>query len=472
MGTTADIARFVVRTSYEDIPRPAVEAAKRSAVDMVAASLGGLRQPSSGAITRYVRSLRARPEASVIGAGLRTAVAEAALANAAITHAQDYDDCGIKVNHPTVLVLPVALALGDKLRAPGKDVLTAYILGLEVQGKIAMHCNFTLASERKPNSMQYVGCLGAATAAAKLLRLSARQTVFALGIAANMAGSIRANHGTMVGPLNAGLACRAGVSAALIARAGVTASKEIVEADNGFLYYLTGPKGYDLAGLTRELGNPYYIQSPGVGLKKYASCYYTHRAVDALFQIMAQHHLTYDSVAEVEVAMPKSGLRVLAFPRPATGYQGKFSMPHVIGCALLDGEVTLDTFSDQKVGDPRVRQAWGKVKLTFPDLPHWPGLPDHEPGMVFVGNPVTVRTTDGRTYSARVDVPHGEPSDPLTIEELLAKFNDAAGPVLPSEQAGRLSDLLLHLEDVPDTRQIADLLSSARRPTRALAATR
>jgi len=461
VGATADIAAFVVNTDYEDMPPAAVALAKRSALDMVAAALGGLRLPSSPAFTRYVRGLRGRPEAWVIGAGFRAAMTEATVVNACIAHAQDYDDCGIKVNHPTVLVLPVALTLGDKLGASGKDVLAAYILGLEVQGKVALSCDFTLATERKPNSMAYIGCLGATTAAAKMLHLTARQTATALAISANMAGNIRANHGTDMGALTAGNACRAGVIAALMARSGVTASQKIIEADNGFLYYLTGPGGYKLDDLSQELGNPYYVVSPGMGLKKYPCCYHTHRAIDGLLQLMARHHLTYDSVAEVEVGTTPSALRVLAFDEPTTADQAKFSMPHVLGCALLDGKVTLDSFTERKVHDPSVRQAAKKVRIAFPDLPIWPGLPDHDPDTVFVGNPVTVRATDGRTYAARVDVPHGEPSDPLTDSELLAKFNGSAEGYLSPQQARQVSDMVRGLEEVPNIRALMELLAHA-----------
>ena len=144
MGATEKIARFIVDTSYEDIPRNAVEKAKRTALDCLGAALAGVGEPVSQAITGYVTKLGGPSQASVFGAGLKVSVQDAALANGSIAHALDYDDCGVKIGHPSVLVLPAVLSLGEHLGVSGQDILTAYILGLEVEGKMALHADFKL----------------------------------------------------------------------------------------------------------------------------------------------------------------------------------------------------------------------------------------------------------------------------------------------------------------------------------------
>ncbi|MFC1815215.1 MmgE/PrpD family protein [Thermodesulfobacteriota bacterium] len=198
---------------------------------------------------------------------------------------------------------------------------------------------------------------------------------------------------------------------------------------------------------------------PGIGLKKYPSCYHSHRAIDAVFQLMVEHHLTYEDVAEVEVGTSERALRVLAYPEPATAYQGKFSMPYIIGCALLDGKVTLETFAEEKILDPRVQEAQRKVRVSLVDLPIWPGLSALDPGTKFVGNPVTIRTRDGHCYTARVDTLRGDPTLPLTEEELLVKYIDCARTVLSPEEIQQSSELVLHLEEVPDLRGVMDILT-------------
>src|SRR5918995_3964729 len=367
MGATEEIARFLVDTKYEDLPRDAVEKAKRTALDCVGAALAGVGEPVSQTITGYVTKLGGPPQASVFGMGLKASVADAALANGSIAHALDYDDCGVKIGHPSVLVLPAVLSLSEHLGVTGRDLLAAYILGLEVEGKLALHADFKLMQARL-NHQSWYGSIGAAAACAKLLRLDVAKTTMALGIAANFASGLAANHGSMAGAMAAGNACRNGVIAALMAQEGVTANPDIIEAKNGFYDTLVGAGHYDAERMADGLGKPFYIESPGIGLKKYPSCYHTHRALDGVFQLLNEHGLSDQDIAEVDVGTSERAMRVLAFTEPATPYQAKYSMPYCIAAAVVDHQVTLDTFTDQKFEDRAIVEAGKKVHLSFPDL--------------------------------------------------------------------------------------------------------
>jgi 2-methylcitrate dehydratase PrpD len=462
VGPTEKIAEFVVRANHKDIPSRAVELAKRCALDTVAVALAGCAEAGSQAVTRAVKKLGGKPEAGIIGGGFCATAPDAALANGTIAHALDYDDCAMKMGHPSVMVLPVVLALAEKLGASGRDALAAYIIGLEIEGKVALRCDFKMR-QRTLNHQCCYGCLGAVAAAARMLALDVAQTRMALGIAADLACGIRANHGTMMGPMTAGNAGRAGIMAGLLAQEGVTASMDIIEAKGGFCHTLAGPDGYALEGLAEELGNPYYILSPGIGLKKYPSCYHSHRSLDALFQLMDEHQLTGADVAEVEVGTSERALRVLAYPEPATPYQGKYSLPYVIGCALLDRKVNLETFTEEKMRDPAVREAQKKVRVVLPDLPIWPGLADVGPETVFVGNPITIRTKGDRTYSARVDTLRGDPELPLSDAELRVKYTDCARSILTPEEIEKCGELILHLDALPDIGDLMNLLTHAGR---------
>ena len=463
MGATEKIARFIADTGYEDIPRDAVEKAKRTALDCLAAALAGVVEPVSQTITAYITKLGGPPQASVFGAGLRVSVPDAALANGSIAHALDYDDCGMKMGHPSVMVLPAVLSLGEHLGASGQDTLTAYILGLEVEGKVALHADFKLMQSRL-NHQSWYGSVGAAAACAKLLRLDVAKTRMALGIAANFACGLSANHGSMAAPMAASNACRNGVVAALLAQEGFTANPNIIEAKNGFYDTLVGPDHYDAERMAESLGNPFYILSPGIGLKKYPSCYHTHRALDGVLQLMGEHRLSDKDIAEVEVGTSERALRVLAFSAPATPYQAKFSMPHCIAAAVVDHQVTLDTFTSHKVEDRRIVEARNKVHLSFPDLPIWPGLADVGPDTKFVGNPVTIQTKDGRSYSARVDIPRGDPALPLSDDELLAKYRECARSRLRPDEMERSVGLVLGLEKVADIGTLMAILRSPSLP--------
>lgn len=460
MGATEKIARFLVDTKYEDVPREAVEKAKRTALDCVGAALAGVGEPVSQTITGYVTKFGGPPQASVFGAGLKSSVADAALANGTIAHALDYDDCGVKIGHPSVLVLPTVLSLSEHLGVTGKDLLTAYILGLEVEGKLALHADFKLMQARL-NHQTWYGSIGAAAACAKLLRLDVAKTTMALGIAGNFACGLSANHGSMAGAMAAGNACRNGVIAALMANEGITANPNIIEAKNGFYDTLVGPSHYDAERMADGLGKPFYIESPGIGLKKYPSCYHTHRALDGVFQLLNKHGLSDQDIAEVDVGTSERAMRVLAFSQPATPYQAKYSMPYCIAAAVVDKQVTLETFTDHKFEDRHIVEARKKVHLSFPDVPIWPGLADVGPDSEFVGNPVTIRTTDGQSYSVRVDIPRGDPALPLTDDELLSKYRHCARSQLRAKDIERSVDLLLGLQKVTDIPKLMATLGSS-----------
>ena len=460
MGATEKIASFIVETSYKDIPRDAVEKAKRTALDCLGAALAGVAEPVSQAITGYVTKLGGPPQASVFGAGLKVSLPDAALANGVIAHALDYDDCGVKIGHPSVLVLPAVLSLGERLGASGQDILTAYILGLEVEGKLALHADFKLMQSRL-NHQSWYGSIGATAASARLLRLDLAKTRMALGIAANFASGLSANHGSMAGAMAAGNACRNGVIAALMAQEGVTANPNIIETKNGFYDTLVGAGHYDAERMAEGLGNPFYIESPGIGLKKYPSCYHTHRALDGVFQLLGEHRLSDKDIAEVDVGTSERALRVLAFSEPETPYQAKYSMPHCIAAALVDRQVTLDTFTARKLEDRAIIAAKKKVHLSFPDLPIWPGLADVGPDTEFVGNPVTIRTTDGRSYNARVDIPRGDPASPLTDDELLTKYRDCGRSQLRPDDMERSVSLVLGFETIADIGTLMATLTSS-----------
>src|SRR5882672_2984181 len=239
MGATEKMAGFIVATKYEHIPRDAVEKAKRTALDCLGATLAGVSDPVSQTITGYATKLGGPSQASLFGAGLKVSVADAALVNGCIAHALDYDDCGVKIGHPSVLVLPAVLSLGEHLSVSGRDILTAYILGLEVEGKLALHADFKLMQARL-NHQTWYGSIGAAAACVKLLRLEVPKTRMALGIAANFACGLSANHGSMAGAMAAGNACRNGVTAALMAQEGITANPQHYRGEERFLRHAGG----------------------------------------------------------------------------------------------------------------------------------------------------------------------------------------------------------------------------------------
>ena len=450
MGTTEQIARFIVGTDYDNIAAEAVRLAKDAILDGLGVTLAGSTEPASVIITRYVMELGGATQAGVIGSGFKAPASLAALANGTMAHALDYDDVLVLMSgHPTVPVLPVVLALGEMGHSPGKDVLAAYIVGVEVEGRVGSGIGRRHYAVGW-HSTATLGALGAAAAASKLLGLGVAETRMALGIAASEAGGLRQNFGTMTKPFHAGNAAKNGIIAAMLAEKGFTADESILETPFGFCAVLGGEGEYNLARMTENLGHPFAVVEPGLDMKPYPCCRITHRCIDAILHIIEEYHPAVEEVAEVECQTSPFSPQVLIHHRPKTALEGKFSMEYCMARALLDGEIKLAQFSEEKVLDPKVQELLQRVKYVHPEAVEGQRLPEV----------VTVKLRDGRKYSHEVLIAKGAPGNPMTIAELQVKYRDCANLVLPHADTERSLELVTHLEEVKDIAELATLVTS------------
>jgi len=450
MGTTEQIARFITETSYTSIPAEAVSAAKDAILDGLGVTLAGSTEPAGRIIVQYVRELGGAPHAGVIGNDFKCPAPQAALANGTMAHALDYDDViWLMSGHPTVPVLPVVLALGEMHHCPGRDALEAYIAGVEVEARIGSGIGqHHYAVGWHPTAT--LGTLGAAASAARILGLNITETRMALGIAASEASGLRQNFGTMTKPLHAGNAARNGIVAAILAQKGFTADESILENPFGFCPVLGGEGEYNLERMTKSLGSPFAIFNPGLEMKPYPCCRFTHRCIDAILHIVAEHHPAAEEVVEVECQTSPRVPQIVIHHRPRTSLEGKFSMEYCMARALLDGEMRIAQFTEEKVLDPRAQELLKRVKYVHPESAEGQRLPEV----------VTVTLRNGRQYSHEVLIAKGAPDNPLTREELTAKYRDCARLVLTPEATEHSLKLVSHLEELEDTAELTDLVTS------------
>ena len=448
MGTTARLAQFVMETCYEDISPETVHAAKRVIIDTLGVMLAGSREPASKIISSFVRSLGGKPRATVVGAGFQTSSPNAALANGTMAHALDYDDVSYAmglVMHPTAALLPAALAIGEDSKASGKAVLEALILGFEVWSRLPVSGMDPRAMGIHPTAV--LGTMGAATAAAKVLRLDVKQTQMVLGLAASHAMGMGRNRGTMTKPYHAGKAAQSGVVSALLVKEGFTAASDLIEGQFGLCDVFSGGKDTDASKVTENLGNPYLIVSPGVGVKKYPTCQLTHRAIDAMLRLIDTYQISPDDVAQVECQTGSMASDVLVFDEPVTYLQGKFSMQFCLATALLEGKVGLSEITDEKVNDPKVKQLMKRVHIHFADEP------------LTEADVVRVRLKNGTEYSLAVDKARGDCEVPLTDEEIISKYRDCAGITLTRDKSERALEMMLNLEQLRHIGELMDMVS-------------
>ena len=449
MGTTEQIARFVVETNYFSIPSEAIRLAKNAILDALGVTLAGSVEPAGKIIAEYVKELGGTPQSGVVGNSFKSSAPLAALANGTMAHALDYDDVlGIMTGHPTVPVLPAVIALGEMYHSSGRIVLEAYIVGVEVEARIGSGIgphHYAVGW----HATATIGALGAATAAAKMLGLNVSETRIAMGIAASEAGGLRQNFGTMTKPFHAGNAAKNGIIAAMLARKGFTADENILENPYGFCPVLGGEGEYNLTMMTKNLGNPFAIINPGLDMKPYPCCRFIHRCIDAILNIYNENHPAVEDVIEVECRTSPRIPRIVIHHRPKTPLEGKFSMEYCMARGLLDGKIRMAQFTEEKVLDPRAQKLLQKVKYVHPKGLTGERIPEE----------VTVKLRDGRQYTHQVLEPKGAPANPLTEEELVAKYKDCASLALPPDAVEHSLELLSNLEDIKDITELANLMT-------------
>jgi aconitate decarboxylase len=444
MSVTEQLSQLISQAQYSSLPPEAIEVAKTVILDGIGVTLAGSVEPPAQMVAEYVREMGGVPQCSVFGHHFKTSPVMAAFANGVAGHVLDYEVMWHPATHATSPTLPGILALAESRQLAGPEIITALVTGFEVQGRIRVaSANLDLRGFHPPG---LVGVMGSAAAASVLLHLPPQQTRMALAISASRAGTVSANTGTMTKSTHCGNAGRMGLEAALLAAKGFTGHPDIFEHPTGYVAVLFGD-GFDLEAVTRNFGNPYRMVDPGIGIKKHPSQYGTHRGIDAALELRQKYAIDPAQIKAVHIETPV--MRYTDRSQPQTGLEGKFSFQYTVASAILDGRVTMDTFTDGQVLRPRVKALLDKTSLTMN-----PVIPANFEEMW-----VTVRVLmqDGAEHSARCDRPRGIWGNPLTREERLAKVRQCAARVLPDGAIDRLIQIVEDLEHA-SSREVQELV--------------
>ncbi len=448
MDVTARISQFVTDASFDRVPPQALETAKVALLDSLGVALAGSREPGAKICAEIVRREEARQEATVIGQGFKSSASQAALANGTAVHALDFDYSIGRGGQPAAAIIPAILALGEPPGASGRQLLESYVVGFEVTAKMA--ASLVDSSEDGWHAPGILGSFGASVACAKLLGLNVMQIRMALGIAVSMVGGIICNFGTMTKPLHAGLGARNGVLAAKMAHAGYTANAQAIEAAMGFydVFYRGSPINFEPL---QELGVSYDLVSHGIKIKPYPCDGLTHPAIDATLDMRKEHGLSAETVESIDVDVTAQTYSRVPFHIPETGVQSKFSMAYHLARAIIDGEISLDTFTDAAVRDPSVLQLGNKIRMRVD-----PDLKARDRG----SRPcrVTIRLKNGQTYSRYGAYARGSREHPLSAEELKAKFFECARRAIDQSAAERVRDAVERLETLDDIRPLCQII--------------
>lgn len=438
-------ARFITETQYTDIPVKTVNFIKQLTLKCVAGTLAGSAVASSKKIIKYVKERRESPEAGVIGCGFRTSVEGATLANGYFAHASELEDDQFPGGGVSdITVWPTLFAPTEKLKLSGKEFIEAAFVGTEVQNRIAY---FASAGTDGMGivGLPFYGIFGATAAAAKCYRLDYEETKSALGIAMTQGIGYMHTWGTDTHFFESATVCRNGLVDALLAKEGMSSNPDFER----WLTTLVGKGRIELEKITEGLGEPpFYVNN--IWIKKYPCCFFTHRYIDAADMLFKENNLVYDQVEKVTLHVGPMD-SIVNRPNPKNLEDSKFSVQHAMAALMLERDLTLDTFTEEKVRNRKFQEARSKVDVNVHE--DWPRR-----YLSGIGH-VDILLNDGRKFGKDMEQSIGGPKLPLPPEQFERLYIRYSQVALSMDQTLRTMKIIQNLEKSWDLMELMDLLT-------------
>lgn len=438
-----------------------LQAANRAFIDLFACMIAGRDEEVSLKSLSLAKNwgLGSCP---VLGHSEKLSPPMAAFVNGTTAHALDFDDDFDPAKcHPSAAIIPAILSVaataeGNNQQKSGQDLLDAYIIGLEVTGRVGQALN-PYHRRRGWHATATIGSIGAAAACARLMNLNALQTRHSLSAATSLMGGFMSQFGSMIKPMHAGLAAMRGVMAADMAATGITAGDHTFDGPFGLRALMIGPdadaRADEMADIDEygqksrfnldQLGKTLIIDDFGLKVKQYPNCGSIHRALDNLLILRKQHGFTADDIQSIHVDAPASHMRNLPYDHPITAMEAKFSLPHALALGVLQGQITLDDYQAEKILSPQITALYPKISRT--------AIQKMESECPTV---TTVTLKDGQSISAQRFHPIGSYDTPLSDDQIWQKFwGCAQGQTVPEG----LTTFLINMQQ---SRHCQPLLSS------------
>ncbi len=445
------LSRHLAGVSVDRVSPAGKHMAISAIVDTVGVTLAGAAEPVIGILKRTLVGDGSAPEALVFGHAARTSTLNAALINGTAAHAVDYDDMASAMGgHPSVPIVPVVMALGERLGASGRDVLDAYVVGFEAEcriGRAVLPDHY--AKGWHPTST--LGVFGAAAAASRMLGLDEQQTTMALALCCSSAAGVKANFGTMTKPFHVGHCARDGLMAAMLARNGFTGSPTALEHKQGFFSVYDGLANVFPDRLIPADGDPLEIERDEIGLKQFPCCGSTHPAILATMDAVTRHGISANDVTRIFIRTHPGRLPHTDNPWPTSSLGAKFSIQYAAVRALIDGAPKLAHFEGDAFREPDVVRL-----LAVTTAEAFRGQEDcHDP---FEAE-VTLNVAGRGDFMGRVTGAMGRgPLAPMSKVEMWQKFSDCAIQVVDAAAARAAFDLLCEIDRAENIADLATLL--------------
>ena len=449
MTTAAEtIASWSAGIALEDIPPEVLEHAKLHVLDTLGCGLAGHALGVAGEGRATMAELGGAAAATVIGLAEGLPAANAAFANAMLCHGLDFDDThSDSVSHVSTVIAPAALAAGEALGASGRDTLAAIVAGNEVVCRIGMAASGAF-HRRGFHPTAICGVFGGVAAVARLGDVDVETTVRALGLAGSFAGGLFAYlaDGTPTKPVHPAWAAHGAHLAVALARHGAVGPQSVLEGKFGLYHAFLGAEEgeVDIAGQLADLGARW--ETPRIAYKPFPVCHFMHGSLGAAVEGAAGRTFTPDEIAEVVVSVPAAGVSLVLEPAeskvaPRSEYEGKFSLQYSVASLLVRGHVVVADFTEDAITDPAVLAVARKVRYETREYATYP--------QAFPGG-ATVRLADGTSFDADLAYQKGGPENPMTPDEVRAKYRRNAALALSDAAASRLEEAVLGLEQCTD----------------------
>ncbi|MDB5839311.1 MAG: mmgE/PrpD family protein [Herminiimonas sp.] len=426
----------------------AMTQAKHCILDTLGVTLAGSREACTQILLRTPGVATAPGPCLILGSSRTTSALDAALVNGTASHALDYDDiCGDFGGHHSVPIVPMLLALAQDRGGSGRQFLTAYIVGVETEIRLAraVHPHHYNKGWHPTSTL---GVFGAAAAASRFLGLNAHRTAMALAIAGSMAGGLKASFGTMTKPLHVGHCARDALLATLLAEGDFDGSMQIFEHPQGFLNVYNGSGTFDVGAMMQGWGEQLEIEGESIGLKQFPCCGSTHAAITAALKLVKQHGIIASNVARIEILPNANRLKHTNKPWPASSLDAKFSVQYVVARAIASGNVRLEDFEGDAYLDPVVQNLLGITQAR----PH-PEMGSDGPQW---GAEVVITMIDGSVHVERINnLVSRDGSYPMTASELKEKFENCSLRVLEAVLVEGLFERVQALELIDDIQELS-----------------
>jgi 2-methylcitrate dehydratase PrpD len=449
------IAAFAAATVYETIPERVRDRAKLHMLDVIGTALAATRHEFSHRALAGLKALGEPGAHTVIGMPVKLPLRDAVLLNGILAHGLDYDDTHPgAIVHPSSSAFPCALGVAEKVGASGRDLVTAYVLGVDVATRVGV----TAAGAMHTSGFHTTGIaghFGCVVAAGKLLGLDADALARAQGLAGSTASALSEHRadGAWNKRMHPGWAGVGGITAALLARGGYIGTRRIYEGADGLFRSHTGERyaEVDCSRMSADLGSRWLINE--VAIKPFPICHLLHACADSAIALKRKYELTSDRIAKVRALLHPETFHYVCEPaemrrRPTSEYMAKFSVQYVVAACLVRGKFGFAELEDDALQDPAVLALAQRVSHNADPESQFPKY--------FSGG-VVVTTTDGREFVHMEKINRGAGDRALSAEDIAAKFVDNAELVMPRTKAERIRDFVLEI-DKHDARELAALI--------------